>query len=122
MFSERGSGYALLYVLVLALIIMAITPSCVRKRPPSVSIEAYEFHCRNLSDNERIAEFYRVDMGLQEALDELRQTEMNWTGRGFIGGLFIGRATARVKQLRMQKATVLTIIHQRGLTLPVPVK
>ena len=62
-----------LYVFVLALTIIVITPGCVRKRPPSVSIETYELHCRNLSDDGLIAEFYRVDVELQEALDDLRR-------------------------------------------------
>lgn len=122
------------YVFVLALIIMAIAPGCVRKRSPSISIETYEFHCRNLSDDGLIAEFYRVDVELQEALDDLRryERELEWEQyqRGPFGALGYSLGTSiggrhpkrRVKELRRRKAIVLTIIHQRGLRLPVSVE
>ncbi len=119
-----------LYTFMLALIIIAITPGCVRKRPPSIPIETYLFHYRNLSDDELIAEFYRVDMELQEALDELWRFEIElerakqqgpWAAVGYALG--VGEnPRIKVKELRKRKAAILTIIHQRGLTLPVSVK
>ena len=122
----------MLYVFALALIIIAIAPGCGRKRPPSVSIETYELHCRNLSDDKLIAEFYRVDMELQEALDDLwryeRGLERAQQQGGFavlgysLGSAVGGHPVVRVRELRKQKAIILTIIHQRGLTLPVSVK
>lgn len=120
-----------LYVFVSTLIIMAIVPSCVRKRPPSIPIETYKFHYRSLSDDELIAEFYRVDMELQEALDDLqiyqRGLERAAEEGGFFGALGYragaGRSPKyRVRELRVRKAVLLTIIHQRGLILPVSVK
>ena len=122
---------AVLYVFVLALITMAIAPGCVRKRPPLISIETYELHYRNLSDDALIAEFYRVDMELQEALDDLqiyqRGLERAAEKGGFFGALGYrtgagGSPKHRVRELRVRKAILLTIIHQRGLTLPVSVK
>ena len=140
----------MLYVFVLALVIMTITPGCIRKRSPQISIETYELHCRNLSDNGLIVEFYRVDMELQETLDELKlyqskigRTQLqqdfsgfpsrSWyqkelarsaykAGQAFGEGIAEGRILAKIKRFRQQKAIVLTIIYQRGLTLPVSVE
>jgi len=121
-----------LYVFVLVLIIIAIAPGCVRKRPQLISMETYELHYRNLSNDELIAEFYRVDMELQEALDDLwryeRGLERAQQQGGFavlgysLGSAVGGHPVVRVRELRKRKAIILTIIHQRGLTLPVSVR
>jgi len=39
--------------------IMFLITGCNKKRTPLVSLETYELHCRNLNNNELIAEFYR---------------------------------------------------------------
>lgn len=57
-----------LTIFMLVFVVMAILSGCTRK-PQLPSIDVYELHCRNLSDNELIAEFYRVDVELQGAVD-----------------------------------------------------
>jgi len=96
-------------------IVIIFSPGCIRKRPPLISIETYEFHCRNLTDNALIAEFYRVDMELQNAIDRAWRLERALP-------ILPRRSILKVKELRMQRAIVLTIIHQRGLTLPLSAK
>jgi len=118
-------------------IVIIFSPGCIRKRPPPISIETYEFHCRNLTDNALIAEYYRVDMQLQEALDELRGFRRELSAQKQKGGIESGSyalGTALgilisghnpvkiVRKLRVKRTIILTIMHQRGLTLPVPAK
>lgn len=107
-------------------------------------LEQYEAYCRNLTDNELIAEYYQLDVDLQEALDDLRKYEGplsepvpfyrgNWARRQTMRniarfGEALGRAIAskpireQIKMLREQIALVLTIMHQRGLALPMQVR
>lgn len=99
------------------------------------AIEDYELRCRNLSDDELIVEFYRVDIELQEALNDLSVFNMKDVqpprkseealGRG-LGTLTLslsGKHPAqRVKDLRKRKAIVLMIIYERGLRLPTSVE
>lgn len=121
---------------IIALVLIAIVliiSGCARKKDTLVSMELYEFHCRNLSDNELIVEYYRIDLELQEAIDKLQWLKTRQlieqqkggieSGSYAIGtalGIAIsGRNPARiVKELRAKRAIILTIIHQRGLQLP----
>jgi len=121
------------YIIVLIIAIIAIASGCARRRDALVSMELYEFHCKNLGDNELIAEYYRIDLQLQEAIDELEWLKTRLlieqqkggieSGSSALGtslGIAIsGRNPARiVKELRAKRAIILTIIHQRGLQLP----
>ena len=107
-------------------------------------LEQYEAYCEALTDNELIAEYYQLDVDLQEALDDLRKYEGplsepvpfyrgSWAQRQTMRniarfGEALGRVIAskpireQIKMLREQIALVLTIMHQRGLTLPVQVR
>jgi len=122
------------FIIFLIIIIALAMSSCVRKKDALVSLDLYEFHCRNLSNYELIAEYYRIDLQLQEAIDKLEWLKTRQlieqqkggieSGSYAIGtalGIAIsGRNPARiVKELRAKRAIILTIIHQRGLQLPV---
>ena len=118
-----------LTIFLLVFVIMAAVSGCTRK-PQFPSIDTYELHCRNLNDNELIAEFYRVDVELQGALDDLETYQRGLAEtRGFAGalgynlGASIGGHPKRiVEELRKQKAVVLIMIYERGLKLPVSVE
>ena len=102
-------------VVISIIIFLVFSPGCIKKESPSISVETYEFHCRNLADDALIAEFYRVDMELQNAVDRVRR---------IVGAIGISprRSILKVQKLRIERAIVLTIMHQRGLTLPVPAR
>lgn len=121
------------YIIVLIIAIVATVFGCARRRDTPVSMELYEFHCRNLSDNELIAEYYRIDLELQEAIDKLQWLKTRQLIEQQKGGIesgshalgtalgiaISGRNPVRiVKELRAKRAIILTIIHQRGLQLP----
>lgn len=139
-------------VIIFLIIVTLIAAAVVSQSPPLQTervtleeyLEQYEAYCGNLTDNELIAEYYQLDVDLQEALDDLRKYEGplsepvpfyrgNWARRQMMRniarfGEALGRAIAskpireQIKMLREQIALVLTIMHQRGLTLPVQVR
>lgn len=137
-----------LLVIVLSIFILSLVPGCMnmKKQTSPVSLEVYEAQCRNLTDSALIAEYYQVEVDLQEALDTLdryqRQLDRdsqqeivtsphwNWVQRQTAKNLYkagqrfgqasgIQRHIVRVKRLRMQKVLILTIIYERGLRPPV---
>jgi len=118
-------------MIAISLLTLIVLSGCIQ-RIAQIPRENYELHCRNLNDNELIAEYYRVDLELQTQLGKLARYEGGHyylvTSPAEALGSSIGRAIVmrpiidNIQQLRMQVSIILTIIHQRGLTLPVPIR
>ena len=112
-----------LSILLMVLMVFFIS-GCTRQQ--TLSPEAYEVEARNLSNDALIKEYYQVDAELQGALDQLWEYQLEQAqkrsgpeqlGRG-LGILIFGTPVPKVKNLRIKIAILLTLIHQRGLTLP----
>lgn len=142
------AGGVMIFLIIITLIVAAVVSQPPTPQTGRVTLEEYleryEVYCANLTDNELIAEYYQLDVDLQEASDDLRKYEGplsepvsfyrgNWAQRQMMRniarfGEALGRAIAskpireQIKMLREQIALVLTIMHQRGLTLPVQVR